>query len=103
MFCHLFSLAGLIVPLGWFIGPLVVWLIKKEEYPFVNEQGKESLNWQLTLLIGFLICLPLCLLVVGFVLATALAVVDLVFVILASIKANDGISFRYPYRIGFFK
>src|SRR3954467_5501803 len=47
MLAHLSSLAGLVIPFGNFIGPLVVWLMKKDQQPFVNDQGKESLNFQI--------------------------------------------------------
>ena len=103
MLCHLLALSGLVVPVGFIIGPLVIWLMKKDQYPFVNEQGKESLNWQLTMLIGFIICFVLCFVLIGFVLLPLLGLVDLIFVILASIKANDGISYKYPFRIQFIK
>src|SRR5687767_11747875 len=52
MLCHLSALAGFVVPFfGCIIGPLVVWLIKKDEFPFVNDQGKESLNFQISMTI----------------------------------------------------
>src|SRR4030042_6383157 len=51
MFCHLAGLAGLVVPvIGCVIGPLVLWQIKKEEFPFVDEQGKEDVNFQIYIL-----------------------------------------------------
>ena len=51
-FCHLAALAGYVVPMvGNIVGPLVVWLMKKEEYPLVDDQGKESINFQISILI----------------------------------------------------
>ena len=101
MLCHLLALAGLLVPFGNVIGPLVIWLIKKDEFAFVNEQGKESLNFQITMAIGFLICIPLALIVIGVILGLALGIFDLVMVIIATIKANEGQHYQYPFRIRF--
>lgn len=103
MIAHLSALSGYVVPLGWIIGPLVIWMIKKDEFAFVNRQGKEAINWQLTLLIGFVISIPLAFVCVGFVTMVALAIVDLIFVIIAGIKANDGVEYKYPWRIQFLK
>jgi uncharacterized Tic20 family protein len=104
MVTHLSALSGFIgVPLGWFLGPLVIWLIKKEQFPFVDRQGKEAMNWQLTVLIGIVISIPLSFICIGFVTLTLLGIADLVFTIIAAIKANDGIEYKYPWRIRFFK
>ncbi len=100
MFCHLAGFAGLlpVVPgIGCLLGPLVVWLIKKDEYPFVDEQGKEALNFQITMFIYGVVAGLLMLLCIGFLLIVAVAVVDIVLVIMAAIKVNDGQHYRYPY------
>ena len=97
MFCHLAGLAGMVIPgIGCVIGPLVLWLIKKDEFPFVNEQGKEALNFQITMLIYGIVAGLLCFACIGFVLAPAVAIADLVLLIIAAIKANDGYHYRYP-------
>lgn len=97
MLCHLAGLAGLVVPaIGCVIGPLVVWLIKKEEFPFVDEQGKEALNFQITMLIYGTVAGLLCFVCIGLILAMALGITYLVLLIIAAIKANDGYHYRYP-------
>ena len=101
MFCHLAALAP--VPMGHVIGPLVVWLIQKDKDPFIDQQGKESLNFQITLLIGVLICVPLFFVIIGFFLVAALGIANLVFVILAAISANKGVPYHYPWSIKFIK
>jgi uncharacterized Tic20 family protein len=103
MLCHLAALAGFIIPFGSIIGPLVVWLIKKPQYPFVDQQGKESLNWQITMVIGFLIGFVLTFVIIGIFVILALSILNLVFVIIASIKANQGVAYKYPWSIKFLK
>ena len=104
MLCHIAALAGYILPaFGWIIGPLVVWLIKKEEFPFVDEQGKEAMNFQISMFIYAIVAGLLCFACIGFVLLPAVAVIDLIFLIIAAIKANDGEHYRYPLTIRFIK
>ena len=104
MICHLAGLAGLVVPVvGCIIGPLIVWQIKKEEFPFVDEQGKEAVNFQISMLIYGIVAGLLCFACVGFVLLPAVAVFDLVFLLIAAVKANDGHHYRYPLTIRFIK
>jgi uncharacterized protein len=97
MFAHLAGLAGIVIPaIGSIVGPLVIWLIKKDEYPFVEDQGKEALNFQITMFIYILVASLLTFVCIGFILLPAVAIVDIVFLIIAAIKANDGIRYRYP-------
>lgn len=104
MLCHLTALAGFIgVPLGNILGPLVVWLIKRHEYPFVEEQGKESLNFQISMTIYALIAALLTLVVIGIFLIIGLVIADIVFVIIASVKTSNREAYRYPLTIRFFK
>ena len=103
MLCHLTAFAGFIIPFGSVLGPLVIWLIKKDEMPFVNDQGRESLNFQLTMMIAFIISFILMFVFIGVFLMGALCIFELIVVIMASIKANDGVLYRYPYAIRFIK
>lgn len=91
-----------------FLGPLIIWLIKKDESPFVNDQGKEALNFQITVAIGYVV-----LAILGFVasmvfaplgcitslLSFALFVVGLVFAIRGGLDANKGTVYRYPFAL----
>src|SRR5690242_11127927 len=82
MFCHLAGLAGFlpVIPfLGNVIGPLVLWLVKREQYPFVDDQGKEALNFQITMLIATILAMLLIPVLVGIVLLPAVIVADVVF------------------------
>jgi len=109
MFCHLAGLAGYIMPIvGNIVAPLIIWQIKKDEYPFVDEQGKEAVNFQISMslyvLIGAVLCAITC---VGAVLIPVVAIVvgifDLVFLLIAAVKANSGRHYRYPLAIRFIK
>lgn len=103
MLCHILSLAGLVIPLGSVIGPLVMWLIKKEESHFVDTQGKESLNFQLTILVAVLMCIPLAFIIIGIPIAILLSILSIVFPIMGGIKANEGKNYKYPYSIKFIR
>lgn len=106
MFCHLGGLAGLlpVMPaIGSIIAPLIIWQIKKDQFPFVDEQGKEAVNFQISMLLYGLIAGVLICAGVGILLLPAVAVVDLVFLIIAAVKANNGEHYRYPLCIRFIK
>jgi uncharacterized Tic20 family protein len=106
MICHLAGLGGLIpiVPIiGSVIGPLIVWQIKKDEFGFVADQGKEALNFQISILMYAIVSGLLCFACVGFVLLPAVYIFDLIFLLIAAVKANDGEHYRYPLTIRFIK
>jgi len=97
MLCHLLAI------FTGFIAPLIIWLIKKDEDPFIDSQGKEALNFQITVAIAMVISGLLCFACIGFFLAPAVAIVDIVFCVLATIKVNNGQAYRYPVSIRFIK
>lgn len=103
MLCHLSALAGYIIPVGNIIGPLIFWLLKRDQHPFVNEQGKESLNFQISVLIYALLAGLLCIVFIGLLLLPLIGIGSLVFIIIASVRANAGESYRYPLTIRFIK
>lgn len=101
MFCHLSAFALFFIPFGSIIGPLIVWSIKKGDSPFVDEQGKEALNFNISILIYTIISAILILLVIGILMIIALMLFRFIMIIIAAIKANNGESFRYPLSIKF--
>ena len=114
MFAHLSALLGAFVTgwiggWGWFLGPLIIWLVKKDTMPFVNDQAKEALNFNITIAIVFVILtiLGFVTLGVGFFIALPLmiiiGIVALVFIIIAAIKANEGVAYRYPFALRLIK
>ena len=103
MIAHLSSLAGLVIPFGNFVGPLIVWLMKKDQMPFVDDQGKESVNFQITVTIAALVAgLTICI-GIGLFLLPIVAVAAIVMAIIAGIKANEGVRYRYPFTLRLIK
>ena len=96
LFCHLSAFAGIVIPFGHIIGPLVIWLVKKDQSPYIDYHGKESLNFQIAFTIYGIVAGLLCLVVIGFLLLPILGIAWLVLTILAAIKAKDGEEYRYP-------
>lgn len=103
MLCHLSALAGFIIPMGSIIGPLIVWLVKKDEMPIVAEHGKKSLNFQITMLIAYIVCFILMFVVIGVILLPIVAIFSFIMVVIGAIKANDGKEFNYPLSLNLIK
>jgi hypothetical protein len=106
MFCHLAGLAAflpLTPVLGGVIAPLIIWQIKKDDFAFVDEQGKEAVNFQISIILYAIGAALLCFACIGLVLLPAVCVFDVVFLLIAAVKANDGVHFRYPLTIRFIK
>jgi len=97
MFCHLSAFAGYLIPFGSIIAPLIIWLLKKDESEYVDYHGKESLNFQITMLIAFIISFFLIFIIIGIPMLIVLVVFQLIVVIIAGIKSNEGVYFRYPF------
>jgi uncharacterized Tic20 family protein len=104
MYCHLSALAGFIVPFGSVIGPLVIWLMKKDTMPLVDQHGKESLNFQITALIAFIISAVLTLVLIGFLLLPVVGIGWLVLTIMATVKVSGGqLDYKYPFALRLIK
>jgi hypothetical protein len=102
--CHATALAGFFVPwAGHILGPLIVWLAKRNDSPEIDQHGKESLNFQISMLIYNVIAGVLCLVLIGFVILAILHILNLVLVIIASIQASEGKFYRYPITIRLIK
>ena len=115
MFAHLSALIGGVLTAGWagsigcFIGPLIIWLLKKDTMPFVDDQGKEALNFNITVAGIFLALLILSIVTLGIGLVIAIpawiliGLAWLVLTIIAGIKANEGVRYRYPFTLRLIK
>jgi len=107
LFAHLSALSAVVTGgLGAIIGPLVIWLVKKDTMPFVDDQGKEALNFNITIGIAVIVLtflgVILAIVLIGFLfffLAFAVSVYWLVMTIIAGIKANEGVAYRYPFTL----
>ena len=104
MGCHLIALVGLLGNgLGFLVGPLIVWLVKREDHPFLDEQGKEAVNFQITMMGAIIVCIPLIFVAIGIVLMPLIGIFDVVMTIIAGVKAANGEHWRYPLTIRFIK
>jgi uncharacterized protein len=104
--CGLLWIAGgtglIFIPFGGLVlftilGPLIIWRTKGETMPFVAEQAKESLNFQITVFLLGLLFAVLAFVLIGFFLLWILGVANLILVIIAAIKVSDGQPYRYPF------
>jgi len=101
MLCHLSAFAGFFFPFGGIIGPLICWLSRRDESSWVNENGKASINFQLSMLLYMVLVIPLCFILIGIPIIIFLGILKVICIILASVKAPKGELFRYPLVIPF--
>jgi uncharacterized protein len=103
MLAHLAAFAFFICPLGNVVGPLVVWLIKRDQSAFVADQGKEALNFNISVWLAALVCFALMFILIGILLAVVLGIFWLAMTIVAAIKASEGVRYRYPFTLRLLK
>ncbi len=103
MLMHLAQLTSFIMPFAGLVLPVVMWATNKDKFPSVDEHGKNILNWMISSCIYFVVCFMLMFVVIGFVLIFPLIIINLVFIIIGAVKANDNIVWPYPLCIRFFK
>jgi len=97
MLCHLLGIFTL------FLGALIIWLIKKDQSTFLDDQGKEALNFQLTILIAWVAAGVLSFVLIGCFLMPVIWVLNIIFCIMGALAANKGQRYRYPFNIRFIK
>ncbi len=100
MWSH-FSTLSVLVGIPGFIGPAVIWFMKKDESPVIAEQAKESLNFQISMFIYMVISAILIFVVVGIILLPLVIIADIVLAIIAGVRAGEGVAYRYPMTIRF--
>mgnify|MGYP001024989056 CR=1 FL=1 len=104
MFAHLSSFLGYTcIPLANIIAPLIIWQVKKDDMPFASDQGKECLNFQISMLIYVIISAILIIILIGVAFLVILYVMNIILTIIAAIKANEGVPYRYPLTMRFVK
>lgn len=97
MIGHLSALLFLVTGIGGILGPLVVWLIRKDDMPFAAQQAKEALNFQITMFLLGILAWILVFVLIGFALLAILCIVNVVLTIVAAVKASEGVAYRYPF------
>jgi len=99
MFCHISAFSGFVIPFGNIIAPLIIWTLKKDEYEHVNDQGKEALNFQISITIYVFISFLLIFVAIGIPLLIITLLFAVIFTVIGGINANDGIKYRYPFTL----
>jgi len=100
MLSHLSAFVGLVIPFfGALLAPLIIWLAWRDRSPFVGEQAKEALNFNISVAIGWLVCGLLTVVFIGFLLGIGLFFAWLALTILAAIRASEGVQYRYPLNL----
>lgn len=101
---HLSPLVGLLGNgIGFVLAPLILWLIKRNDHPFIDDQGKEAVNFQITMSIATLAGALLLVIGIGFIIIAVAVALATIFPILAAIKSSDGVAYRFPFSIRFIK
>lgn len=100
MLCHLLGIT--------MIGTLIIWLVKKDDHPFIDQEGKEATNFQITVLIAYVVCgvltaVTCCIGGIGGILYLPVWICALIFCIMGAMKAKEGEAYRYPINIRFIK
>jgi uncharacterized protein len=103
MLSHIGAFLGFFLPLGHILVPLIIFFVKKDASEFILNHSKESLNFQISITIYFIIAGILTIVLIGFLFLLALLAIEIIFVILASMKANNGEMYKYPLSIRFVK
>lgn len=101
MLCHLSAFAGFFFPFGAIIGPLICWLTRKDESAWIYVNGKNALNFQLSMLLYIFLAIPLIFIILGIPIMMMLFILKIVCIIIASVKASKGELFKYPLAIPF--
>ncbi len=103
MMCHLSSFAGIVCPIPFInvLAPLIVWMVKRDEHPFIDDNGREVINFQISLAIYTFVAAILCVILIGFPMLLVLWIVDIVATIKAALRARDGYFYEYPMTIRF--
>lgn len=101
MFCHLGGLVGFILPPANIILPLIIWLKYRDEYSLVDDQGKEAINFQISITIYAIASAILIFIAIGLFLLLGLGIFSLIVIVMAALRTSNGEKYRYPITIRF--
>jgi uncharacterized Tic20 family protein len=96
MVCHLSAMLLYFTAIGGFIAPLVIWLLKREQMPFVDDQGKETLNFQITIVLALIVSWILFLVLIGIPMLIGVLLFHFIATIIAAVRSSEGVLYRYP-------
>ena len=96
---HLLGFAGFVFPCGNILPPLILWLVKRAESPYLDQVGKEVLNFQISYTIYVAVAGILCWFCIGFLVLPVILVVWIVFMVIAAVKTSNGEEYKYPFTI----
>ena len=100
---HLSALCGMLIPFGSLLAPLIIWRTRGQRAPFVGDQALEALNFNISVALGFIACLALVWLFIGILMVSALVIYWIVMTVIATLKAGEGHSYRYPLALRLIK
>ena len=103
LICHLSGFCGYVFPFGNIIAPILIWSLKKQESPLVDAHGKEVINFQISFTIWIFVAALFAILLIGIPILIALAVLQIVFIIIGAIKADSDELYHYPLTMRFIK
>ncbi len=103
LLCVLLQFLTYFTGFGGLIAPLIVWMMKKDSSAFIDQVGKETVNFQISLIIYGFVCFLLCFVFIGLILFPLLGLAALILIVIAALKAKDGIVYRYPLCIRLIK
>ncbi len=96
---HLLGFAGFVFPFGNIFGPLILWLVKRSESPYLDRVGKEVLNFQISYSIYVAVAFALCFVIIGFLILPVIGLLWIIFMIVAAVKTGNGEDYKYPMTI----
>lgn len=103
LLCHLSALAMFVIPFGNILGPLIVWIVKKDSFPVVEVEAKEALNFQITVTIAIAVAGILSFILIGLPFLIAIGIANVVFIVLAAMTVSQGMPYRYPINLRLIK
>jgi hypothetical protein len=103
MFLHLSVLAGFLIPLGGLVVPIAIWQMKKDQFPLLDAHGRNAMNWIISEVIYWTISFILAFILIGLPMLGILGLLSIIFPVVAAVKANNGVVWKYPLAIPFLK
>lgn len=103
VFAHLSGLVGFVIPIGNVLGPLLIWIFRRDSSKFVEEQSREALNFQISMTIYFIGATILSFVLIGIILLPVVLVADVVLMIMAAVQVSKGVGYRYPLTLRLIK